>query len=56
VKVTVVRANASEILALGDADSNTKGVDTIHSVDDAAKAAQALANQLGGNPGHDRGG
>ena len=39
-------ATASEILSLRDANSKTKGVDSIHSVDDAAEAAQTLATEL----------
>ena len=42
----VIRGNASEILSLRDANSKTKGVDSIHSVDDAAEAAQTLATEL----------
>ena len=47
VNVTVIRGNASEVLALRNADSKTKGVDAIHSVDDAAAAANLLAEELG---------
>lgn len=48
-KVSVVRGNASEILSLASQDSKTKGVDTLHSVADAAAAAAAgqLARELG---------
>jgi hydroxyethylthiazole kinase len=46
-KVSVVRGNASEILSLAGRDSKTKGVDTLHSVDDAAAAAGQLARELG---------
>lgn len=45
--VTVIRGNASEILALGHTESQTKGVDAIHSVEDAAANARQLASQLG---------
>jgi hydroxyethylthiazole kinase len=45
--VTIVRGNGSEILSLRDADSKTKGVDSIHSVDDAAESAGLLARELG---------
>jgi len=45
--VTVIRGNASEILALRDADSRTKGVDAVHAVDDAAETAKLLAHELG---------
>ncbi len=47
VDVTVIRGNASEILALGHADSHTKGVDAIHTVDDAAATAKRMAGELG---------
>ena len=47
VNVTVIRGNASEILALRHADSQTKGVDAIHTVDDAATTAKLLADELG---------
>lgn len=46
VDVRVIRGNASEILALRDADAKTKGVDAIHSVDDAAATAKRLAGEL----------
>jgi len=42
----VIRGNASEILSLRNADSRTRGVDTRHSVDQAADVAQALAGEL----------
>ena len=44
--ISVVRGNASEILSLGNKDSKTKGVDSIHSVDDAAESASILARKL----------
>ena len=47
VGVSVVRGNASEVLSLSDAASQTKGVDSTHSVDDAAQAGQALSRSLG---------
>ena len=47
VNVSVVRGNASEILALGHGGSRTKGVDAIHSVDEAADTAKLLASDLG---------
>ncbi len=46
-RVSIVRGNASEILSLADRDSVTKGVDTAHSVADAAAAAAQLARELG---------
>ncbi|SHO49797.1 hydroxyethylthiazole kinase [Desulfopila aestuarii] len=45
--VSVIRGNASEILSLRNTDSKTKGVDSLHSVDEAAEAAKALAIELG---------
>lgn len=46
-KVSVVRGNASEILSLAGQDSKTKGVDSSHSVEDAAQTAGQLARELG---------
>ena len=46
-KVTLVRGNASEILALGGAASKGKGVDAADTVDAAAERAVALAQELG---------
>jgi len=45
-EITVIRGNASEILSLRDQNSKTKGVDSIHSVDEAAAAARTLAEEL----------
>ena len=45
--VTIIRGNASEILALGYGDSGTKGVDAVHSVEEASKTAGLLARKLG---------
>jgi len=45
--VSVVRGNASEILSLSGRDSATKGVDTVHTVSDAAEEACLLARELG---------
>jgi hydroxyethylthiazole kinase len=45
-RISVIRGNASEILSLRHADSKTKGVDSIHSVEEAAKAATVLAQEL----------
>ena len=44
--IKVIRGNASEILSLRDENSKTKGVDSIHSVDEAAEAARSLADEL----------
>lgn len=46
VKISVIRGNASEVLSLRDKDSKTKGVDAIHSVDEAAGTALILAREL----------
>ncbi|MDX2439330.1 MAG: hydroxyethylthiazole kinase [Desulfobacterales bacterium] len=45
-EVSVIRGNASEILSLKNSDSKTKGVDSIHSVEDAAHTAKILAKNL----------
>lgn len=45
-KVSVIRGNASEILSLRHADSKTKGVDSVHSVEEAADTARILAEEL----------
>ena len=45
-QVGVIRGNASEILSLGSQQSTTKGVDTLHSVADAAVTASLLAREL----------
>ena len=44
--ISVIRGNASEILSLKNKDSKTKGVDSIHSVKDAADTAKILAKEL----------
>lgn len=44
--INVVRGNASEVLSLAHEGSRTKGVDSIHSVDEAADAALILAKEL----------
>ena len=46
-RVSVVRGNASEILALGGAHAKTHGVDSTDSVDAAAERAVRLAQELG---------
>jgi len=46
VKVNVIRGNASEILSLADENSKTKGVDSLHSVGEAAEAGKILAQEL----------
>jgi len=44
--ISVLRGNASEILSLSNVDSRTKGVDSIHTVDEASDTAKALAREL----------
>ncbi len=44
--ISVIRGNASEVLSLAKEGSRTKGVDSIHSVDDAADAALTLSQEL----------
>jgi hydroxyethylthiazole kinase len=44
---TVVRGNASEILALAGAAQATRGVDSAHASSDAVESARRLARQLG---------
>jgi hydroxyethylthiazole kinase len=46
LSITVVRGNASEVLSLAKEGSKTKGVDSIHSVDEASDAALILAKEL----------
>lgn len=46
-EVSIIRGNASEILSLQELNSGAKGVDSIHSVEDAADAAVHLAGELG---------
>jgi len=45
-RLSVIRGNASEILSLRHEDSKTKGVDSIHSVDEATDTARILAEEL----------
>lgn len=46
LSIKVVRGNASEVLSLAHEGSKTKGVDSIHTVDEAAEAALALSKEL----------
>jgi hydroxyethylthiazole kinase len=46
LSIQVVRGNASEVLSLAKKDTRTKGVDSIHSVEEAQEAAIALAGDL----------
>ncbi len=47
LSITVIRGNASEVLSIASRGASTKGVDSIHSVDDASDAAIRLASELG---------
>jgi hydroxyethylthiazole kinase len=47
ISISVIRGNASEVLSIVRRGSGTKGVDSVHSVDDASVAALALAEELG---------
>lgn len=44
---TVIRGNASEILALSPQGGTTRGVDSIHTMEDAIGAAASIAESLG---------
>src|SRR3712207_9410517 len=48
LRPTVVRGNASEVMALAGAGGGGRGVDSTDSTDDAAKAAAELAVRTGG--------
>lgn len=45
--VHILRGNSSEILALAGSESETRGVDATHSVEEAAGVAKLLAKELG---------
>jgi hydroxyethylthiazole kinase len=49
VSIQVIRGNASEVLSLAGEKSaaRTKGVDSVHTVDQVAETARALARELG---------
>jgi hydroxyethylthiazole kinase len=46
LSVAVIRGNASEVLSLAQEGSQTKGVDSIHTVEEAENAAVLLAKEL----------
>lgn len=46
VTISVIRGNASEVLSLTEAGSGTKGVDSVHRVEDVAEMAGELAEKL----------
>jgi hydroxyethylthiazole kinase len=48
LRPTVVRGNASEVMALAGAGSGGRGVDSTADADDAANAAAELARRIGG--------
>ncbi|MFQ5443470.1 MAG: hydroxyethylthiazole kinase [Nitrospinales bacterium] len=45
-RVSVIRGNASEILSLHRSDIKIKGIDAVHSVDEAAEIAGILAGEI----------
>jgi len=45
--ITVIRGNASEVLTLAHNHARTKGVDSVHSVEEAAETAVTMAQELG---------
>ena len=57
ISIQVIRGNASEILSLAKEGSevSTKGVDSVHTVDQATETAMALAQGTEDHPGHHRG-
>jgi len=46
LSIQVVRGNASEVLSLAKQEAHTKGVDSVHAVEEAKEAAIALAKEL----------
>lgn len=46
LSISVIRGNASEVLSIVRRESGTKGVDSVHTVDDALDEALALAQEL----------
>lgn len=46
LSIQVVRGNASEVLSLATQEARTKGVDSVHAVEEAGEAAIALAKEL----------
>ena len=47
VKPAIIRGNASEILSIGSSETTTKGVDSLHEVDQVAGMAGATAKETG---------
>ncbi|MHA1231089.1 MAG: hydroxyethylthiazole kinase [Candidatus Helarchaeota archaeon] len=48
LKINVLRGNASEILSLVSKETTTKGVDSVHTVDDAIEIANTIAKEYNG--------
>lgn len=46
LSISAIRGNASEVLSIVRRESGTKGVDSVHTVDDALDAALELAQEL----------
>jgi hydroxyethylthiazole kinase len=46
LSIRVIRGNASEVLSLAQEGSRTKGVDSLHNVEEAAETARTLAAEL----------
>jgi hydroxyethylthiazole kinase len=47
LKLAIIRGNASEILSIGSSGTVTKGVDSLHDVDQVAEMARGTARQTG---------
>jgi len=47
LSIRVIRGNGSEVLSLAQSGAHTKGVDSVHGVDEAKEAAGELARELG---------
>ena len=47
LSISIIRGNPSEILSLGKKSMGTRGVDSIHKVEDAYEAAVEMAGELG---------
>lgn len=47
LKLAIIRGNASEIVSIGSSGTVTKGVDSLHDVDQVAEMAKATARQTG---------
>ena len=47
IDISVIRGNASEVLSLAEMESGTKGVDSVHTVEDVSEIAAGLADRIG---------